>query len=296
MTEASMSCPAVEETVRWSAGADTLDIGLTRGGDGPVALLLPALSSISTRSEMAPLAERLGARFVTVAIDWPGFGTLPRPRRAWTAADMATFLRFVLTELVPRPALVVAAGHAAGFLLRHAIEAPEAFERAALVAPTWRGPLPTMLSRRPDWLARVRAAVDAPIVGPLLYGLNMSGPVIRRMARGHVYADPVFLDPARFASKLAVAAAPGARFASVRFVTGALDPFEDGASFRAAGSLLAGRLLPVWGALTPPRSLAEMAALAEAAGASPVVIPDAKLGVHEERPDETAAAIRAFAG
>jgi pimeloyl-ACP methyl ester carboxylesterase len=209
---------------------------------------------------------------------------------------MAAFLRFALIEVAPRPALVVAAGHAAGFLLRRAVEAPDAFGRAALAAPTWRGPLPTMLARRPDWLSRVRAAVDAPVVGPMLYRLNLSRPVIRRMARGHVYADPAFLAPTRFAAKEAVAAAPGARLASVRFVTGALEPFQDGAAFLRAGARLAGRLLPIRGTLTPAKSLAEMEALAEAAGAIPAVIEGAKLGVHEERPDETAAAILAFVG
>jgi hypothetical protein len=73
---------AAEETLGWRAGDDLVEIGVTRRGAGPVALLLPALSSISTRGEMAPLAERLAARFTTVAVDWPGFRTLPRPRRA----------------------------------------------------------------------------------------------------------------------------------------------------------------------------------------------------------------------
>ncbi len=280
-----------DEAIDWRVGGDTLRLGLTRRGAGPLALLLPALSSISTRGEMAPLAERLSPRFETVAVDWPGFGTVPRPPRAWSRADMAAFLAHLLTEVAPRPALVVAAGHAAGHLLAH----PDAgaFGRAALIAPTWRGPLPTMLARRPDWLARVRAAVDAPVIGPLLYALNLSRPVIRRMARGHVYADAAFLAPGRFAAKQAVASAPGARFASVRFVTGELDPFDDAAGFRAAGAALGARLTLIWGAETPVKSLAEMVALADAAGVTPTVVPGAKLGVHEERPDETAAAILA---
>ncbi|SEB05953.1 alpha/beta fold hydrolase [Rubrimonas cliftonensis] len=278
-----------EATLDWRIDGEKLRLGLTRRGDGPLALLLPALSSISTRAEMGPLAERLAPRFQTLAVDWPGFGDLPRPRRAWSRADMAAFLAHLLAEVAPRPALVVAAGHAAGYLLAHPDR--DAFDRAALIAPTWRGPLPTMLARRPDWLARVRAAVDAPVIGPMLYALNLSRPVIRRMARGHVYADPAFLAPDRFPAKLAVADAPGARFASVRFVTGALDPFDDGATFRAAGAALGARLTLVWGAETPGKSRAEMGALADAAGVTPTIVAGAKLGVHEERPNETATAI-----
>jgi pimeloyl-ACP methyl ester carboxylesterase len=278
-----------DETLDWQVGEHTVRLGLTRSGEGPLALLLPALSSISTRGEMAPLAARLAGRFETVAVDWPGFGTSPRPRRAWSRADMAAFLAHLLADVAPRPALVVAAGHAAGYLLAHPDR--DAFGRAALVAPTWRGPLPTMLGWRPDWLARARAAVDAPVIGALFYALNLSRPVIRRMARGHVYADPAFIAPARFAAKMEVVEATGARFASVRFVTGALDPFDDGALFRAAGAALGTKLTLVWGAQTPDKSRAEMEALAEAAGVTPAVVAAAKVGVHEEQPDETAAAI-----
>ena len=48
---------------RWR-GRDVV-VGTTRLGAGPRALLLPALSSISTRAEMAPLAARLAARRLT---------------------------------------------------------------------------------------------------------------------------------------------------------------------------------------------------------------------------------------
>jgi hypothetical protein len=40
---------------------------------------------------------------------------------------------------------VIAAGHAAGYALAHGCDHPDAFERLVLLAPTWRGPLPTMM-------------------------------------------------------------------------------------------------------------------------------------------------------
>jgi hypothetical protein len=43
-------------------------------------LLLPALSSISTRHEMRPLQERLAREYSTFSIDWPGFGDEARPQ------------------------------------------------------------------------------------------------------------------------------------------------------------------------------------------------------------------------
>jgi hypothetical protein len=71
-----------------------------------------------------------------------------------------------------------------------------------------------------EWLCRL---VDLPVVGPMLYRLNVNRLVLRHMAVGHVYSDPAFLDGSRLREKLATRA-PGARFASVRFVTGRLDP------------------------------------------------------------------------
>ncbi len=64
-----------DESFDWSWGCVDLSCFLTRQGIGPRALLLPALSSTSTRDEMAPLQALLAERFETVAPDWPAFGT-----------------------------------------------------------------------------------------------------------------------------------------------------------------------------------------------------------------------------
>ena len=88
------------------------------------------------------------------------------------------------------------------------------------------------------------------------------------------------------------APSPGARFASVRFVIGALDPFPDADAFQAAARAIGSdHLLLLWGAETPPKPRAEMEALAEALGLAPVVLPRGKLGAHEELADAVAEAI-----
>src|SRR5262245_56217311 len=63
----------------WNWEGQTIRVGTDRLGIGPTVLLLPALSSISTRREMRLLQERLASSFATVAIDWPGVGDEPRP-------------------------------------------------------------------------------------------------------------------------------------------------------------------------------------------------------------------------
>lgn len=276
-----------EETVAWKAGGSPMSVGLTRFGSGPALLLLPALSSISTRAEMRPLQERLGERFATLAIDWPGFGTLPRPKTAWRPENYRAFLRFVLAEII-QPAATIAAGHAAGHALAHAAEAPGALGRLCLLSPTWRGPLPTMTGRRLGVFRALARAVDLPIVGESLYRLNINRPVINMMARGHVYADPSWLTPERMAEKRAVTDAPGARHGSFRFVGGMLDPFHDRPSFLAAAARSGDCLLALQGGDTPRKSKAEMDALAELPNVKAVIMPKGKLSFYEEFPDETA--------
>jgi hypothetical protein len=75
----------------------------------------------------------------------------------------------------------------------NAVHPPETIEQLVLIAPTWRGPFPTMMVGQRPWFGRVRAAVDNAVVGPLLYRLNVSAPVVRRMAQRHVYSAPTGL-------------------------------------------------------------------------------------------------------
>lgn len=280
-----------EDRIAWQADGRTVELGVTRCGEGPPLLLLPALSSISTRAEMRPLQDRLAQHFATVAVDWPGFGDLPRPRLAWRPGVYRAFLRFVLAELAPHPAGTIAAGHAAAYALAHAAEEPGSLGRLCLLSPTWRGPLPTMADRRLALFDLLTRGVDLPVAGSALYRLNVNGPVIGLMARGHVYADPKWLTPARMAEKRRVTEAPGARHASFRFVSGALDPFADRAGFLAAARAAGPGLVVAFGRDAPPKSKAEMVALGALDTVEAIELPRGKLSFYEEFPDETAAAL-----
>src|SRR6185312_327933 len=103
--------------------------------------------------------------------------------------------------------------------------------RLCLVAPTWRGPLPTMMPGRRSVGTWITRASDLPLLGSLLYRLNVNIPAVRMMARGHVDSDPSWLTGERLQQKMAVISAPGARYASIRFVTGMLDLISDRTSF-----------------------------------------------------------------
>jgi pimeloyl-ACP methyl ester carboxylesterase len=283
-----------EQRISWRWGDATVDLGLTERGDGPTVLMLPALSSISTRREMAPLQQRLASHYRTVAVDWPGFGDLPRPAIDWTPAACAAYLDFVLDTMARKPHAVIAAGHAAGYALAHGSDHPDAFRSLVLLAPTWRGPLPTMMKGRRPFFERIPRVFDIPVLGSLLYALNVNRVVVRYMAAGHVYVDSAWLDGDRFEEKLAVTRASGARYASVRFVTGMLDPLSSREEFLDRARRIRMPMLTLYGNQTPKGSRAEIEALTTVEGMSNQLLPLGKLSFYEEFPDTAASAILPF--
>jgi pimeloyl-ACP methyl ester carboxylesterase len=283
----------ITRELRWSWQDRDVVLALEEAGRGPLVLLLPALSSISTRAEMHPLMGRLESHYRVVALDWPGFGTGPRPGLPWTPDALSAFLSQALAQL-GRPHGVVAAGHAATYVLHHAAQHPGFADRIALVAPTWRGPLPTMTGGERPWFAKIRRLFALPGLGHLLYRLNVSAFVVRRMVSGHVYSDPAWLSGERLTDKRKIMAAKGARFASVAFVTGALDRVASRAEFLSLAEGAGVPILLVYGDETPLRSLAEMEALAALPGVAIVRLARGKLALHEEFPHDVAAALQLF--
>jgi pimeloyl-ACP methyl ester carboxylesterase len=294
MPDVRDSVPGItSRELTWSWQGHDVVLGLDEAGEGAPVLFLPALSSISTRAEMHPLMARLAPRFRVMALDWPGFGTAARPAVPWTPDALSAFLRDALQRL-PRPHAVLAAGHAAAYALYHAARAKGFTDRLVLLAPTWRGPLPTMTGGQRPWFGKIRRLIELPALGPLLYRLNVSDFVVRRMVAGHVYSDPAWLAGERGAQKRAVTQGKGARFASVAFVTGGLDRLSSRGEFLELARRAGIPILVVRGDETPPRSLAEMDALSELPAVETARIPRGKLSVYEEFPDLVAAAIEPF--
>ena len=72
----------VAETLSLDLGGRRLQVVLERRGPAtgaPTWLLLPALSTVSSRSEWQPLATAVADRCQLVSFDWPGFGDSDRP-------------------------------------------------------------------------------------------------------------------------------------------------------------------------------------------------------------------------
>jgi pimeloyl-ACP methyl ester carboxylesterase len=238
--------------------------------------------------------ERLAPHFRTISVDWPGFGDLPRPKADWTPDALSSFLSWFLAQNSAFPATIIAAGHAASYAFYHTVSTPGGVKRLVSIAPTWRGPFPTMLKDYPAWLRRVRSVVDSPVIGPALYRLNVNRRVVHMMAREHVYSGRDWLSGERLAEKLAVTGAPGARHGSVRFVTGALDRVTKREDFLELARRAAVPILVIYGGETPRKSLSEMEALTTLPNVTAYRIDRGKLSIHEEFPDLAVPPIEVF--
>ena len=79
-------------------------------------LLLPAFSTVCSRTEMAGIAHSLAANYQVTSVDWPGFGDSGRPWVLYDPAFYQQFLTDFMRDCLPHPSSVVAAGHTAGYV------------------------------------------------------------------------------------------------------------------------------------------------------------------------------------
>lgn len=293
----SKKSPAVKNTMskyQWSWQQQTLTIAYETEGSGENILLLPSFSTVSSRTEMSGLADLLASQFQVTTLDFPGFGDSSRSKLDYSPPLYRQFLAdFVRDSYSGSPVTIVAAGHAAGYALNLAASTPSAVSKLVLVAPTWRGPLPTMARGQKPWLKGVRELIRTPILGQFLYQLNTMPSVLEFMYRRHVYADPSKLTPDLLKQKRQLTQQPGARFGAGAFVTGGLDPYLDRSEAIAQLQSLTIPVMLAIGESSPPKSKAEMFALAEVANVVSCNLPGT-LGLHEEYATELYDAILPF--
>jgi hypothetical protein len=149
------------------------------------------------------------------------------------------------------------------------------------------------MGEHPSAYAWARKLVGVPVIGEALYRLNTLRSIVGLMYRRHVYSEASRVTPAFVAKKQNVARRPGARFGSVAFVTGHLDPVSDRAAFLASFDPPPAPVLVLCGTATPPKSKTEMATLAQRSGIDLRWVAGS-LGLHEEYAETIADPILRF--
>jgi pimeloyl-ACP methyl ester carboxylesterase len=281
--------PVIESSLskyQWNWQGQALTIAYETDGVGAPLLLLPSFSTVSSRTEMSGLADCLSSQFQVTSLDFPGFGDSSRSKLDYAPPLYRQFLADFVRDIYGGvPVTIIAAGHAAGYALNLAATVPNCVAKLVLVAPTWRGPLPTMAQGQKPWLKVVRDLIRTPIFGQFLYQLNTTPSFLSFMYRRHVYADASKLTPELLKQKRALTQQPGARFGAGAFVTGGLDPYLDRLQAISHLQSLSIPVLVAIGESSPPKSKAEMLAMVEVDGVLSYTLPGT-LGLHEEYPLE----------
>ena len=286
----------VPENLHVNLNGRDVRVTLERRGpeNGDLWLLLPALSTVSSRGEWHDFADAMDERCQLVSFDWPGFGDSERPAIAYNANTLREALTGILQHLQGadlNKINVVAAGHSAPIALGLAEQCSRQWAQIVVVAPTFRGPLPTMTGRAGQSFNWVRRLVELPLIGPLLYRLNTSRAILKLMLRRHVWVNRNLLTPQRLREQQQISRQPGARFASVAFVSGGLDAASDSRWWLTQIQNLHCPLHVVLANEAPPRSKQEMLTLADKADRVSDI--DGRLGLHEEFGQELAQSVSA---
>ncbi len=274
----------------WNFSGEQYKVVYETIGQGNPVLLLPAFSTVSSRGEMKGIAQILADRYQVTVLDWLGFGDSECPPVDYNPKLFQQLLRDFVATVFDRPVILIAAGHASGYALKLAQD-KSVVAKIILVAPTWQGPLRVM--GLADGIRNgVKNLVRSPLLGQFLYYLNTTPAFLRLMYKRHVYVDETKLTPQFIAQKHQITAKNGARYASAAFVTGAIDPVANRKEFLHDLSSVSMPVLLVLAENAPPKSKAEMSAMAELE-VQTVRLPGT-LGIYEEYPEAVGKAINNF--
>lgn len=280
------------EHMAWSWQQQKFTLVYETLGEGAPLLLLPAFSTVSTRTEMAAIAHLLADQYQVYVLDWLGFGESNRPKIAYEPLLYQQLLTDFVLSHFSQPVAIAAAGHGAGYALQLAHNHPSSVASIILIAPTWRGPLRVMGVPTPV-RKLVNNLVRWPIFGEFLYYLNTTPAFLRFMYRRHVYTDETKLTPEFIQQKRQITQQQGGRFAPVAFVTGEIDPLENSSEALDLIESLSQPILNIIPEQSPPYSKAAMEAIAKLTQVETVSLPGT-LGIHEEYPEAVTKTIRSF--
>ncbi len=291
-TQLNPSIGGTKNVYNWNFLDKQYQIVYDTVGAGNPVLLLPAFSTVSSRTEMKGIANLLATQYRVTVLDWLGFGESQCPSVDYNPVLFHQLLEDFVKSIFNSPIILIAAGHASGYALKFAQDNPEMVSKLILIAPTWQGPLRVM--GLPDGVRNgVKNLVRSPVIGQGLYYLNTTPSFLRLMYKRHVYMDENKLTPEFIAQKHQITSKPGARYAPAAFVTGALDPVANREEFLQLLDSVSIPLLIILAENAPPKSKAEMEAMEELGKVQTVKL-TGTLGIYEEYSEAVTEAIQNF--
>jgi pimeloyl-ACP methyl ester carboxylesterase len=90
-------------------------------GQGNPVLLLPAFSTVSSRTEMKGIAQILATQYRVTVLDWLGFGESECPAVDYSPVLFQQLLEDFFKSVFNSSIILIAAGHASGYVLKLAI-------------------------------------------------------------------------------------------------------------------------------------------------------------------------------
>ena len=291
-TQSNSSIGGTKNVYNWNWQDKQYQIVYETIGEGNPVLLLPAFSTVSSRTEMKGIANLLATQYQVTVLDWLGFGESQCPPVDYNPLLFQQLLGDFIKSIFNSQIILIAAGHASGYALKFAQDNPNIISKLILIAPTWQGPLRVM--GLPDGVRNgVKNLVRSPIIGQGLYYLNTTPSFLRLMYKRHVYVDETKLTPEFIAQKHQITSKPGARYAPAAFVTGAIDPVGDREEFLQLLDSISMPVLIILAENAPPKSKAEMKAMTELEKVQTVRLAGT-LGIYEEYPEAVTEAIQQF--
>jgi pimeloyl-ACP methyl ester carboxylesterase len=276
----------------WNYENSTFKISFKTLGKGKPILLLPSFSTVSSRNEMITIAESLASQYQVTILDWLGFGESDRPKIDYQPKIYQQLLTDFVTNYFSEAVIIVTAGHSTGYALKLAENKPNLVAKIILIAPTWKGPLKVM-GVNDNVRKFVKNLVNTPIIGQFLYYLNTTPTFLRFMYRRHVFVNESQLTPEFINLKRQITQQKGARFGSVAFVTGEIDPIKTREEFLSLISGLKQPILNIIGENSPAYSRSEMEAISELNNVQTVRL-SGTLGMAEEYADLIVPLIQQF--
>ncbi|MGI0479698.1 alpha/beta hydrolase [Geminocystis sp. CENA526] len=274
----------------WNYEQSAFKISFETLGKGKAILLLPSFSTVSSRSEMNAIAEFLASQYQVTVFDWLGFGESDRPKIDYQPNIYQQLLTDFVNHYFSEPIIIVTAGHSAGYALTLAKNNPDLVAKIILIAPTAQGPLKVM-GVNDNVRKFVKNLINTPILGQFLYYLNTTPAFLRFMYRRHVFVNESQLTPEFINRKRQITQQKGARFGSVAFVTGEIDPLDSREEFLNLISEIKQPIFNIIGENSPPYSLKTMEAISKLNNVQTIRL-SGTLGMAEEYGDLIAALIQ----